>query len=239
MPEQKQVTITVNDDGTVDLAAFASDPDLKKVKGVIDGLRTESAGHRTKTGELTAKLEAAQARISTLEGSSNLTDAERGELKTLREFREAAGVTSADDLKRLREDAQFGQSRRVDDRLGDLARVLGADAGALKKLSGIRDLETKVEREKVIVNDAETTRETPMVKVNGVWEPLKGYVEREYAPFKAVLWPEGDKKQDPVSLPGVPGARGNGQGQGGAADQQQDEPDFFAAMFDTGGAARS
>ena len=235
MPEET-VTIFVNDDGTVDLARFKDNPHLNKVKTVIDGLRTEAAGNRTKTEALTQKLEQAQARITSLEGSSNLTEAERTELKTLREFREAAGVQTTDDLKRLRDDAQFGQTRRADDKVADLARVLGADAGALKGLSGIRDLETKVEREKVIVNDQETVRETPMVKVDGTWEPLRGYVEREYAPFKAVLWPEQEKKQDPnTPLPGVPGAKPAAGGQA----PQQDEPDFFAAMFDTGGAARS
>lgn len=235
MPE-KTVTINVNDDGTVDLAQFANDPDLKKVKGIIDGLRSEAAQGRTKTADITAKLEQAQARITSLEGTSNLTEAERGELKTLREFREAAGVQTTDDLKRLRDDASFGQTRRADDKVTDLARVLGADAGALKGLSGIRDLETKVEREKVIVNDQETVRETPMVKVDGTWEPLRGYVEREYSAFKPVLWPEQEKKQDPnTPLPGVPGAKPAAGGQA----PQQDEPDFFAAMFDTGGAARS
>lgn len=235
MPE-KQVTIFVNDDGTVDLAKFKDDPDLNKVKVVIDGLRGEAATNRTAAADTKTKLDAAQARITALEGSSNLTEAERTELKSLREFREAAGVSTTDDLKRLKDDAQFGQKRRADDKVDDLARVLGADAGAMKGLSGIRNLETKVEREKVIVNDAETVRENPMVKVNGTWEPLKGYLEREYAPFKDVLWkPEEGKKEDPTSLPGVPGAKPVAGGQPNLAE----EPDFFAAIFDTGGAARS
>lgn len=234
MPE-KTVTINVKDDGTIDLAAFANDPDLNKVKAVIDGLRNEAAGNRTKTDELTRKLETAQARITSLEGSSNLTEAERTELRNLREFRDAAGVQSADDLKKLREDATFGQRRRADDKVDDLARVLGADGKAMKGLSGIRDLETKVEREKVIVNDAETVRETPMVKVNGTWEPLKGYLEREYSAFKPVLWPEQEKKQDTTPLPGVPGARTGNEGKA----PQQEEPDFFAAMFDNGAATRN
>ncbi|QLG11744.1 hypothetical protein HLB42_21570 (plasmid) [Deinococcus sp. D7000] len=232
MPE-KTVTIFVNDDGTVDLNQFKNDPDLNKVKGVIDGLRTENAGHRTKATAAETKLEQAQARITALEGSSTLTDSEKGELKDLRAFREASGVSSADELKRLRDDATFGQSRRTDDRLGELARSLGADPSAIQKLQGIRDLETKVEREKVIVNDAETVRETPMVKVNGTWEPLKGYVEREYAPFKGVLWPT-EQKQDQPALPGVPGA----PTAAGGKSNEAEEPDFFSALFDSGAPAR-
>lgn len=39
MPTEKNVTITVNDDGTIDLQKFAGYPDLAKVKQLVDGLR--------------------------------------------------------------------------------------------------------------------------------------------------------------------------------------------------------
>lgn len=253
MPEDKTVTITINDDGTIDLKKFEGDPDLKKVKVLVDRLRRENQNLRNSSDDdLAEQLQEAQTRIRQLERKRGLSPEQEQELAALREgakFLESLGIKTKEDADRVAADLAFAKTTREDGTLKRVASLVGADEEAFLSLSGVRGLEFDVQRETVIVNDERQVRETPRVKVDGTWEPAKEYLQRTYSKFGSVLFPEGegdkgkgqgqgDKGRD-KNMGGLDRGPGGSGGSGGSGKNttDDDDTDFFGA-FTEGAAAR-
>ena len=202
MPEI-DVTITVNDDGTVDLNKFADNEHLAKVKAVIDGLRSENAGQRTRAKELeaqVAELDTLKAQVDDLEGKATMTEEEKKQLQELQAKVEKFGDLDPD---KAREALDF-QTRTLQERqLAEAFEVAGLNAKAALKLDGVRNLETRVQSETV---DGKPVK-TAQVKVGDDWKPLSEHVESEYSDFLPVLKPTTDEGK-PTGTNPVPPVRG-------------------------------
>jgi len=218
MPIEKHVTITVNDDGTIDLQKFADDPDLTKVKQLVDGLRGSVDESKTKAAKAAAyeklgtpediatwKQDAEQAqalrdRVTELEGKTTMTDQERQELEQLREkSKQYEGL----DPEKAREALDF-QTRTLQEReLATAFETAGFNPRAALRLDGIRSLETRVQTEQ---HDGKAVK-TAQVKVGDEWIPLQQHVESEFSDFLPVLKMEEERKVDlpsPRSAKGAP-----------------------------------
>lgn len=216
MPTEKNVTITVNDDGTIDLQRFAGDPDLAKVKQLVDGLRGSVEELKPKAARVaeieklgspediaTWKRDAEQAqalrdRVQELEGKTTMTSQERQELEQLRE---TAKKYEGLDPEKAREALDF-QTRTLQEReLAAAFETAGFNARAALRLDGIRSLETRVQTEQ---HDGKPVK-VAQVKVGDEWIPLQQHVESEFSDFLPVLKPEEERK---VDLPSSRSAKG-------------------------------
>lgn len=202
MPE-KQVTILVNDDGTIDLQKFADDPDLAKVKQLVDGLRGSVDELKTKAAKVadveklgtpdqiaTWKQEAEQAaalrdQIAELEGKNTMTDEEKRQLQEAQEKLEKYGDL---DPEKAKEALDFQTKTLQERQLSEAFEIAGLSPKAALRLDGVRSLETRVQTEQV---DGKPVKKA-QVKVGDEWQPLEQHVESEYSDFLPVLKPTAD-----------------------------------------------
>lgn len=202
MPE-KTVTIHYDDNGNVDIAKFADDEHLSRVKQLVDGLRGSNEELKTKAAKVadveklgtpdqiaTWKQEAEQAaalrdRIAELEGKATMTDEEKRQLDELKARAEAFGDLDPEKAKAA---IEFQERTTREQQLAEAFEAAGLNPKAALRLDGIRSLETRIEASE---QDGKTVR-TPQVKVNDEWKPLEQHVESEYSDFLPVLKPTTD-----------------------------------------------
>lgn len=189
MPRDEQVTITVNDDGTIDIGKFKDDANLSKIKGVIDGLRSENAGHRTKIKELepqVGKLADLEAQVAEWSGKVAMTPEEKAAFDKAVKDLEAFGDLEPEKAK----EALAYQGRRTkQDAITQAFEAAGLNAKAALNLQGVTDLETRVQTEE---KDGKAVK-VAQVKVGDEWKPLDKHVEAEYSDFMPVLKPSEKK----------------------------------------------
>lgn len=225
MPE-KQVTIHYSDDGTVDIARFADDEHLGKVKQLVDGLRGSVDDQKTKLSKLSevAKLgtpeeiaawkkradeyDALSQKITELEGKASMTEAEKQELEQLRQKAEKAEKFGDLDPEAARKAIEFQQRTEKERELEKAFEAAGYNPKAALKLEGIRNFETRVQTEQ---KDGKAVK-VAQVKVGEEWRPLSDHVESEYSDFVGVLKPSEDKGKGGRSP--VDPVRGNGHAKG-------------------------
>lgn len=236
MPEEKQVTITITDEGHVDLEQFAHDTHLSQVKQLVDGLRgsveelkpqaakaseLEKLGTPDQIADWKKRSEEAQAlrdRISELEEGATMTDEEKKELEQLREKAQKLGDLDPDEARQA---VEFKQRTEKEQQLAEAFEAAGLNPKAALRLDGVRNLETRVQTEQ---KDGKSVK-VPQVKVGDEWQPLNDHVEAEYSDFLPVLKPQDDapKGTSPVDSPRPREGKGEPQTLSDAVHQALDK----------------
>lgn len=224
MPE-KQVTIHYSDDGTVDIAKFADDPHLSRVKQLVDGLRGSVDDLKTKAARISdveklgtpeqiatwkkaaeEELPALRDQIAGLEGKVGMTDEEKQELENLRQRAKDLEKFDGLDPDAARKAIEFQQRTEKERELSKAFKIAGMNPEAALRLEGVRSLETRVQTEQ---RDGKPV-EVAQVKVGEEWRPLNQHVESEYSDFLGVLKPDAK----PNGKTPVDGVRGSGNPKG-------------------------
>lgn len=235
MPEET-VTLHLLEDGTPDYEKLAGHPALVHIKNTLDGLRgsvkqykeqlaaleayrqlgsvEELTSLKSQVQQLTAReaeLKTALDRIAELEGASKMTEAEKKELEALKAQVEGyAKLGKPEELEAALKDAEYGRSRRLEDRLAKAAEDAGLNPKAFLRLEGVKGLELEYQEVEVQEGGKAVKKALPHVKVDGKLEPLSAFVERTHAEFLPVLRPDSKPQPQPTPTVVLGSARNNG-----------------------------
>jgi hypothetical protein len=198
-----EVTLTVNDDGTIDIKKFAENEHLAKVKGVIDGLRRESAGYRTRLSDLepqVGRVEELEAQVANWSGKVAMTPEEKQAYDDAKAQLEKFKDLDPDDARAA---ITYRTTAEQTKGLRDAFKAAGYNPDVALGLDGVRSLETRVEQVE--------GKPQAQVKQGDTWRALDdGFLSERYSPFMSILKTEGQPKQ-PDAVVVLPQRQGGGE----------------------------